>query len=77
MVATPQLCGKEHIVNGYKTIQVASNGVTMRVFPGGNHPLLWQWILTLERADTVTQEKMTRLTCIVGMAHFEEPRAAD
>ncbi len=54
MAPTPRLYGKKGIVNGCKTVRVASNGIKMRVFSPGEivHALVWQWILALERADT-------------------------
>ena len=73
MAATLRLYGKKCIVNGCKTVQVAAgNGPTMRTFPWGNGALLWQRILTLERAGT-HWKTVTRSTRI-SMDHFEEPR---
>ncbi len=74
MAAAPRLYGKKCIVNGCKNVQVAGAGVTMRGFPWGNRPLLWQWIIALEGAGT-PRKKVTKSSRIC-MAHFEDPRAA-
>ncbi len=74
MAATPRLCGKKCIVNGCKTIQVAGNGVRMRGFPWTKRPILWQWIVALERGGT-PRKKVTKSSRIC-LSHFTEPDAA-